>query len=61
MLGLVGKREGKRACGTYGRHWRCLQGLVRKREGKRELVARMGDIGGACSVWWGNVRERDRL
>jgi len=34
---------------------------VRKREGKRELVARMGDIGGACSVWWGNVRERDRL
>ena len=33
--------------------------MVGKREGKRQLVARMGDTGGAGRVWWGNVRERD--
>ena len=24
-------------------------------------MARMGDNGGACRVWWGNVRERESL
>ena len=51
--GNLRERERERACGTYGRHWRCIQGWwgnLRERQRERENVALMGDMEGACRV-----------